>query len=146
MAAVFLLDEATAVLMPAFGVLQKRFGTRCRINSFLQRLPKQSRLALTERVHCIRVLRVMLRSFRKAYAAGQRESFECRRSAVVHRHRRGSRFDIERLKGQTMPLRPPPQERIENRFPRSRVDARRIGQHAIKIEDRGVEVAPAYRD
>ena len=55
-------------------------------------------------------------------------------------------FDIERLKGQAMPLRPPLQERVEDGFPRSRVDARRIGQHAVEIEDRGVEVAPVYRD
>jgi hypothetical protein len=43
-----------------------------------------------------------------------------------------------------MPLCPTLQERIKNRLPRSRVDARGVG--AIEIEDRGVEVSPAYRD
>ena len=127
-------------------LLQKRFGARCGIDSFLQRLQKQPRLALTERVHCIRVLRVMLRSFRKVYAPGGEKAS----NAVVARSPidivEVVSFDIKRPKGQTMPLRPPLQERIKNRFPSSRVDARRVGQHAVEIEDRGVEIAPAYRD
>ena len=41
---------------------------------------------------------------------------------------------------------PSSEERIEDRFPSSRVDTRRIGQHAVEVEDCGVEVASAYRD
>ena len=45
-----------------------------------------------------------------------------------------------------MPLRPPLQKCIKNRFPSSRVGARRVGQHAVEIKDRGVEISPAYGD
>ena len=88
----------------------------------------------------------MLRSFRQVYAASGEKASD----AVVARSPidivEVVVFDIERLKGQTTLLRPPLQERIKNRFPRGRVDTRCVGQHAVEIEDRGVEVAPAYRD
>ena len=42
-----------------------------------------------------------------------------------------------------MLLRPSLQERIEDRFPCNRVDARRIGQNAVEIEDGRVEIAPS---
>jgi hypothetical protein len=88
----------------------------------------------------------MLRTFRKAYAPGGEKASNAvfARSSIDIAKVVG--LDIERLKGQIMPLRPPPEERIKNRFPRSRVDARRVGQYAVEIEDRGVEVAPAYGD
>ena len=97
----------------------------------MQRLQKQPRLALAECMHCIRVVSVMLRSFRQVYAAsGEKTS-----NAVVARSPvdivEVIGFDIEWPKGQTMPLRPPLEERIKNRFPSGRVDAPRVGQHAV---------------
>ncbi|MGB8894725.1 MAG: hypothetical protein WCD13_10550, partial [Pseudolabrys sp.] len=92
------------------------------------------------------VLKVMLRTFRKVYAPGGEKAS----NAVVARSPIDKievvSFDIKWLKGQTMPLCPPLEERIKNRFPSSRVDARRVGQHAVEIEDRGVEATPAYPD
>ena len=78
-------------------------------------------------MHSICVLRIVLRSLRKIYAPGGEKAS----NAVVARSPidivEVVGFDIERLKGQTMLLRPPLQKRIKDRFPRSRVDARRIG-------------------
>ena len=88
----------------------------------------------------------MLRSLRKVYAPGGEKASNAVGARSPIDIVEVVSFDIERLKGQTTLLRPPLQERIKNRFPRSRVDARGVGQHAVEIEDRGVEVAPAYRD
>jgi hypothetical protein len=41
-------------------------------------------------------------------------------------------------------LRPAFQKRIKSRFPGSRVDARRVGQHSIEIENRPVKPTPVY--
>src|SRR5262249_23147766 len=53
---------------------------------------------------------------------------------------------IEWLKVDALPFRPPLQDIVEYSFPRRGVDARRIGQHAIQVEDRRVEVAPIDGD
>ena len=37
-------------------------------------------------------------------------------------------------------------ECIEHRFPRRSVDACRVGQHAVEVEDSRVAVAPIYRE
>jgi hypothetical protein len=112
----------------------------------LQRIQKQFRLALTECVHRIRALRIMFRSLREVYAPGGEKASNAVGARSPINIVEVVSCDIERLKGQSTLLRPPLQERVKNRFPRSRVDASSVGQHTVEIEDRGVEVASAYRD
>ena len=124
--------------------VQKRFSTRCTNNPFLQRLSKQSRLSLSERMDSLSGPQDRAPIPAVDLCPGGEEAAD----AVVP----GSAidiikvvgFDIERLKRHTTLLRPSLQERIKNRFPGACVDARGFGQHAVEIEDRGVEEAPAY--
>jgi hypothetical protein len=53
--------------------------------------------------------------------------------------------DIKGLQGQALPLRAAPEEWIKYCFPRSGVDARRVDQHTIKIENHRVKIGPGYR-
>jgi len=111
---------------------------------FFQLLSKQLRLAITERADRLRVLTIMVRSFRKLYPSrGEKTP-----NAVIARTpidiREVVGMDIKRLKGSTMLLRPPLKERIEDCFPCSGMNPCRIGQNAVKVEDHRVEIAPIY--
>ena len=89
----FLLDEPTAILMPTCrSFLRSASRAGCGIDPLLQRLPKQPRLALTECVAPYPRPQGHAPILPEGLCRARRESFERRRSAVAHRHRRGSRL------------------------------------------------------
>ena len=115
-------------------------------NALLQGLPKQACLAFTDGADRLCVLRIMFRSFRHNDVSRSQEVPNAvvawstvDVSEVVGR-------DVERSERPTITFCPLSKERIEHRFPRGSVDTRGVGQHAIKVEDRRVEVAPIDRD
>ena len=121
-------------------------GTGRRVDPLSQGLPEQPRLALAQPAHGFGVLRVLLRSFGKLYAARREKGA----NAVVA----GSPVDVgkivaadvERLKVGSLALGTPVQEIVEHLFPGRGVHARRVSEHAVEVENRGVEVAPADDD
>src|SRR5262245_52095681 len=124
---------------------KKYFGTGCRINPFFQLLSKQLRLAITERSDRLRVITIILRSFRKLYRSCSHKTPTTDITRTPTDIPKIVGMDIKLLKALTMPCRPPLEERIEDCFPCCCMTPCRICQNAVKIEDHRVKVAPFYR-